>query len=139
MPKSVFQVSGSGSVGAGSLRGMPVLRRLHEAGWRIWPFDPPAPGRPTAVEIYPRVLTGRVTKSSAEQRTTYLRERYARAGAADARTAELLAVASTSDDAFDAAVSALVMDAHAAELAALTPGAASCMPEAAVEGEIWLP
>jgi len=137
MPKSVFQISGAGAVGAGAIRGMPLLRRLRDAGFSVWPFD--APGGPSVVEIYPRVLTGRVTKSSAEQRTAYLRERYARdQGSLDAKTAELLVVAATSDDAFDAAVSALVMDAHQAALAALTPESAPSMPEAALEGEIWM-
>jgi hypothetical protein len=32
-PKSVFQIGGAGSVGTASLRGMPVLRRLREAGF----------------------------------------------------------------------------------------------------------
>ena len=40
-PKSVFQVGGAGSVGTGSVRGMPMLHALSEAGWAIWPFDAP--------------------------------------------------------------------------------------------------
>jgi hypothetical protein len=38
-PKSVFQIGGAGAVGTASLRGMPGLLRLREAGFRIWPFD----------------------------------------------------------------------------------------------------
>ena len=52
--KPVFQVGGAGSVGTGSLRGMPYLRLLKESGWAIWPFDDP--GERTVVEIYPRRL-----------------------------------------------------------------------------------
>jgi len=136
LPKSVFQISGAGSVGAGSLRGMPVLRRLRDAGFSVWPFDPP--GWPRVVEIYPRVLTGRVNKSNVEQRTAYLRDRWP---ALHATVPALHALATSSDDAFDAAVSALVMDAHADDLAALAPpgDAAQSAPEATLEGEIWVP
>src|SRR5665213_3828503 len=38
-PKSPFQIGGSGSVGTGSLRAMPFLLRLREAGFRVWPFE----------------------------------------------------------------------------------------------------
>ncbi len=40
--KSVFQLVGNGQVGAGSVRGMPMLAALRDAGFAIWPFDPPA-------------------------------------------------------------------------------------------------
>jgi len=59
-PKSPLQVGGAGAVGTGSVRGMPVLRRLQSAGLSIWPFDPPR--LPMVLEIYPRLLTGPVTK-----------------------------------------------------------------------------
>lgn len=65
-PKSVFQVGGAGSVGTGSIRGMPMLLSLRQAGWAVWPFD--ARGDHTLVEIYPRLFTGRVIKRSAEAR-----------------------------------------------------------------------
>jgi hypothetical protein len=52
--KSVFQLVGAGQVGAGSVRGMPLLPVLREAGFAIWPFD--AAGARTAVEIYPSLL-----------------------------------------------------------------------------------
>src|SRR5438128_3646744 len=54
-PKSVFQLVGAGQVGAGSLRGMPFLRRLRER-FAIWPFDEPQ--LPLLVEIYPRLHLG---------------------------------------------------------------------------------
>jgi len=52
--KSIFQLVGNGQVGAGSVRGMPLLAELRAAGVAIWPFD--APARRTAFEIYPSVL-----------------------------------------------------------------------------------
>lgn len=52
--KPVFQIGGAGSVGTGSLRGMPHLLRLREGGWSIFPFDDP--GQRTAVEIYTSIL-----------------------------------------------------------------------------------
>jgi hypothetical protein len=57
--KSIFQLVGNGQVGAGSVRGMPLIARLRAEGFAIWPFD--ASGERTAVEIYPsrlRRLTG---------------------------------------------------------------------------------
>ncbi len=52
--KSTFQSNGAGTVGTGSVRGMPYLLRLRDAGFAIWPFDD-ATDR-TAVEIYPSAL-----------------------------------------------------------------------------------
>jgi len=53
-PKSVFQLVGNGQVGAGSVRGMPHLARLRDAGFAIWPFDDA--GDRVALEIYPTLL-----------------------------------------------------------------------------------
>jgi hypothetical protein len=52
--KSIFQLVGNGQVGAGSVRGMPLLAELRAAGIAIWPFD--APSDRTAFEIYPSAL-----------------------------------------------------------------------------------
>ena len=41
--KSVFQLVGDGQVGAGSVRGMPLLESLRDAGFAIWPFDAAGP------------------------------------------------------------------------------------------------
>jgi hypothetical protein len=127
-PKSCFQIGGAGAVGTGSIRGMPFLLRIHEAGISVWPFDPPT--LPIVVEIYPRLLTGAVNKSSAEARRLYL-----------ARTwgdlpAEFESAVVGSEDAFDAAVSALVMDRHRKELEHLPSriGTPYC-----IEGAIWAP
>ena len=130
-PKSVFQVGGAGAVGTGSVRGMPLLARLHAAGWRVWPFtDGDGPAAPTAIEIYPRLLTGAVNKSGFAQRAEYLRHRFPRLGT------EPGVIASSSEDAFDAAVSALVMGEHVAALRAL-PVAGDAVER--VEGAIWWP
>src|SRR5207249_2523855 len=109
-PKSVFQIGGAGAVGTGSIRGMALLARLRREGFSIWPFD--QAGWPRAVEIYPRLLTGPVAKSVQSARTGYL----TRLGwPADAALRER---AASTEDAFDAAVSALGMDEHQEDLAA---------------------
>lgn len=124
-PQSAFKLVGAGQVGKGSLRGMAALHRLVAGGFSVWPFDPK--GLPVVVEIYPRVLTGPVRKSDARERLLYL-ERQPEV------EPEQRALAAASEDAFDAAVSALVMWRHRAELAALEPE-----PEYALEGRIWTP
>ena len=123
--ESVFQLAGPGAVGVGSLRGMPHLLELD--GFSVWPFDPPGPAR--VLEIYPRALTGRVDKGRWASRHAYL-ERYA------GQDPMLLERAAGSEDAFDAAVSALVMGAHADEFAALQQ---TDDPVERLEGRIWLP
>ena len=111
-PKSTFQIGGAGSVGTGSVRGWPALARLREAGFAIWPFDGPA-CPPVAVEIYPRALhrpggeverlgAGRPARRALPRARPKLRDR-----------------AVASEDAFDAAVSALAMSIHEDELRAL--------------------
>ena len=128
-PKSVFQVGGAGTVGTGSLRGMPFLRDLQDAGFSIWPFDPPR--LPLVVEIYPRHLTGRVHKSSAIARALYLQAHHAH------ESRELLDLAASSEDAFDAAVSALAMWRFASDFVALARTPRS--PLDRLEGRIWKP
>jgi hypothetical protein len=128
-PKSVFQIGGAGAVGTGSLRGMRYLADLADAGVAIWPFDDPR--LPMALEIYPRVLTGPVRKSRHRARREYLAHRFADQDVA------LRERAAGSEDAFDAAVSALVMEQHRDELAKLD--AAPLDSRARLEGAIWLP
>jgi hypothetical protein len=91
-PKSVFQLVGVGQVGTGSLRGMPALAALADAGFRVWPFEA---GPPLVVEIYPTAL-----------RPFLAPGQFAPDG---------------NPHAFDAAASALVMARHEAELLALAP------------------
>jgi hypothetical protein len=127
-PKSAFQVGGAGAVGTGSLRGMPVLHRLHEAGFSVWPFC--ESGRPRVIEIYPRLMTGPVIKSDPGARAAYLDTYCPSIGPAMRR------LAASTEDAFDAAVSALVMSEHAEELAVLRPAAHELQR---LEGRIWAP
>ncbi len=123
-PKSVFQIGGAGSVGTGSIRGMPFLSRIRAAGVSVWPFD--APTYPMVVEMYPRLLTGRVVKSAFSARVAYL-DRHCPGLDPVHRTA-----ASSSEDAFDAAVSALRLEHYAAE-----PSFPPTDRVSLVEGRIW--
>jgi hypothetical protein len=125
-PKSIFQVGGPGAVGTGSLRGMPILATLREAGFSIWPFDPP--GLPMVVEIYPRALTGPVNKSSGEERQQYLEK------TCPALLPQHCMAAASCEDAFDATVSTLVMQDRSDELENLPPADDHC---ALLEGRIW--
>ena len=126
-PKSVFQIGGAGAVGTGSIRGMPHLLTLAKNGFGIWPFSE---GWPRVVEIYPRALTGPVNKGRWSVRHAYLLEHFPE------QPRDLLERAAGSEDAFDAAVSALVMSEHEAELRALGPPADLADR---VEGKIWQP
>ncbi len=128
-PKSIFQIGGAGSVGTGSLRGMPFLRDLQDAGFSIWPFD--APRFPLVVEIYPRDLTGPVHKSSAIARALYLQARHA------GESREMHDLAGGSEDAFDAAVSAACMQRFGRDFARLTRRMRTAVDR--LEGRIWAP
>jgi hypothetical protein len=122
-PKSVFQIGGAGTVGTGSLRGMPVLARLRAAGFAVWPFDPPTP--PVVLEAWPRhSYGGPLVKSDAG----------ARAAAAARLPAKWRETAIASEDAFDAAIMAVGLAAVAGDVSA-TP--AVDHPLAAKEGWIW--
>jgi hypothetical protein len=127
-PKSVFQIGGAGAVGTGSLRGMRLLHQLSCAGFSVWPFDPP--GSPCVIEIYPRLLTGAVNKSSSIARADYLATHFPATDRAFAQQA------AESEDAFDAAVSALVMDDHRDRLSSLVP---TTIDVYRLEGIIWHP
>lgn len=135
-PKSVFQIGGAGSVGTASLRGMPGLLRLREAGFRIWPYDAPSLKKPLVVEIYTRLMTGAVNKSSEAARTAYLakkrRENALYAGISRA----VMAKAKGSEDAFDALVTALVMVEHRGEFARLKRTTDEVFR---MEGRTWVP
>lgn len=125
-PKSVFQIGGAGAVGTGSLRGMPLLLELERAGFAVWPFA--AARAPFAAEIYPRWFTGPVRKSSPRARSLHLASHPLPAAE------ELVERARASEDAFDAALSALALSGARApddprELDALFR----------LEGRIWRP
>jgi hypothetical protein len=120
--KSAFQLVGAGQVGPGSLYGMQALHRLAHAGFRIWPFDDARP--PLVVEIYPRVLTGKVVKSDRRARARVVAEHFSSSPLAEAAIAQ--------EDAFDAALSAVAMAAAVDELLELR-----ALPEFSLEGCIW--
>jgi hypothetical protein len=106
-----------------------MLARLHQAGFHLWPFQ--AAELPLALEIYPRLFTGAVVKSSRDARLAHLQQpRYARL------PSDVLAKATASEDAFDALCSVLGMVEHAAHLNTLTQ---DCHPAARLEGAIWNP
>ncbi|MCK6447171.1 MAG: hypothetical protein L6Q99_12345 [Planctomycetes bacterium] len=128
-PKSIFQIGGAGSVGTGSLRGMPYLRELQDAGFTIWPFD--RPRLPLVVEIYPRYLTGKVEKSNRVARELYLQSRLAR------EAQPLLALAASTEDSFDAAVSAACMQRFSSDFSRLARMRRT--PLDRLEGRIWTP
>ncbi|MGI8749765.1 MAG: hypothetical protein ACR2J6_04325 [Thermoleophilaceae bacterium] len=128
--KSVFQIGGAGAVGTGSLRGMGYLAELAEAGFSIWPFYPPR--WPLAVEIYPRLfLPPDVVKSRHRSRRAHLASRFLD------QNPVLRERAAGSEDAFDAAVSALVMARELEELEQLREVPLDSAQR--IEGEIWTP
>ena len=81
------------------------------------------------VEIYPRTLTGPVQKNSKQHRSEYVEANWPNL------PASVREVVVESEDAFDAAVSALVMDRSLDQLQNLPPGDAISR----LEGEIWSP
>jgi hypothetical protein len=137
-PKSPFQIGGSGSVGTGSLRAMPWLARLHQSGFRVWPFEDASLDRqPLLVEMYTRLLTGAVKKANEAARRAYLTaRRKAEPELYGGLTRSVLAKAYASEDAFDALVCCVEMLRHQAEFAALR---ATRNPELRLEGITWRP
>jgi len=128
-PESVFKLVGSKQVGRGSVRGMPHLFQLHEAGFAIWPFDKPQ--LPMAVEIYPKILQkSQVTKTDPSSRESYIEKHHGHL------PEEWRQKTVQNDDAFDAAVSALVMWEYFDELIRLPE---VLDPEYRLEGIIWHP
>jgi hypothetical protein len=122
-PKSPFQIGGSGSVGTGSLRAMPWLLRLWEAGFRVWPFEAAAldakTPKPLLVEMYTRLLTGPVKKSNPAARKMYLALRRKQDPLYAGLTRSVLAKAQGREDAFDALVCCLEMVRWQEEFAGL--------------------
>jgi hypothetical protein len=130
-PKSVFQVAGAGSVGTGSIRGMPHLLTLREAGFAVWPFEPARADAPLAIEIWPRLCYGEpVVKARATSRADWLARH-----APDLAPAHR-AAAEASDDAFDALAAGLAMWAAHATFVTLPPARDA---QETLEGRIWEP
>ena len=135
-PKSVFQIGGAGAVGTASLRGVPILLRLREAGFRIWPFDAPDSNAPLAVEIYTRLMTGPVIKSSAAARAAYLKNKAGDDPLYRGLPQSVIAKAKASEDAFDALVSVMEMAAHRDQFARLKRASNATTR---LEGRTWVP
>jgi len=128
-PKSAFKIGGAGSVGTGSVRGIPYLLDLKRAGFSVWPFDSPL--LPLAVEIYPRLFTGNTVTSQGSARGAHLAHpRYRDI------PEEIRANAQNSEDAFDALCSVVGMKEHGEEFANL---AQETDPTLKLEGRIWCP
>jgi hypothetical protein len=139
-PKSPFQIGGSGSVGTGSLRAMPWLMKLREAGFRVWPYESSflgkARARPLLVEMYTRLLTGAVKKSNAAARREYLLNKKKTDAAYAGLSRGVLEKAQGSEDAFDALVCCVEMVRWRAEFAGLRATRDSVLR---LEGETWRP
>ena len=135
-PKSPFQIGGSGSVGTGSLRAMPFLLRLREAGFRTWPFESASPAKPLVVEMYTRLMTGPVAKSNPVARKAYLASRRKHDPLFAPLPRSVFRTAEASEDAFDALISTLEMVRYAAEFATLK---ATKDPTLRLEGITWRP
>ncbi len=136
-PKSPFQIGGAGAVGTGSLRAMEWLLRLWEHGFRVWPFEDAADGKPLLVEMYTRLLTGPVAKSNASAREAYLKAR--RGSDADFYAhlpRSVVAGAQSSEDGFDALVCLLEMVRWQHEFAGLR---ATHDATLRLEGITWRP
>jgi hypothetical protein len=130
-PSSAFKLVGAAQVGPGSVRGMPGLLALQDAGCAVWPFDPVRPGAPLVLEIWPRLCYGeRVVKAREDARAAWVARRAPRL-AAPFRDAAV-----ASDDAFDALAAALALWRARASVAALPPARDAVE---AREGRIWVP
>ena len=130
-PKSTFQVAGAGSVGTGSIRGMPFLLALRDAGFAIWPFDAVRADAPLALEIWPRLCYGEpVVKARADSRRDWLARHAPELSPAHRAAAE------RSDDAFDALAAGLAMWEARGTFASLPPARDA---QDALEGRIWEP
>jgi len=157
-PKSPFQIGGSGSVGTGSLRAMPFLLRLREAGFRVWPFEDAAletedksrsPARmttrkataktiakPLVVEMYTRLMTGAVAKSNPAARKKYLAAKRKEDTLYAEISRSVMKKAEGSEDAFDALVSVLEMVRQRTDFGGLR---ATKDDELRLEGITWRP
>ena len=136
--KSVFKLGGRGAVGKSSLRGMACLVSLtDEHDFTVWPFE--SMEWPRIIEIYPRALVReRVTKTRHRDRRQYLEKHYGAdaSGPQAGQDPVLLERAAGSDDAFDAAISALTMTEQVSELESLFE---TQDRQRHLEGQIWAP
>jgi hypothetical protein len=139
-PKSPFQIGGSGSVGTGSLRAMPFLLQMWQAGFRVWPYESSglnlAEPKPLLVEMYTRLMTGAVKKSNAEARKAYLAAKKKTDAVYAGLARGVITKALGSEDAFDALVSCLEMVRWRDEFAGLKATKDAALR---LEGITWRP
>lgn len=126
-PRSPFQVSGAGSVGASTVRGLPHLAALRDAGLRVWPWDALEP--PAVVEIWTRVAIGATVKSDPLARLEAARRSPGIPAALEPAVAE-------TEDSFDAAMTAVWLSKNVGR-AIGSPR--STDPIDLLEGRTWLP
>lgn len=133
-PQSAFRLSGQGSVGSSTVRGLPHLADLKDAGFCIWPWD--SASAPLALEVWPRIAVRDVAKSNPAARV----ERIAQEQDAGRIGKDLAVHACADDNAFDAALTALWLADNAGQLLGEEADPA-CAPggELAREGRIWTP
>ena len=102
---------------------MPFLLKLHEAGFRVWPYEAARLNatnpQPLLVEMYTRLMTGAVKKSNAEARREYLAAKKKGDAAYAGLSRGVVAKALESEDAFDALVCAVEMVRWRGEFAGL--------------------
>ena len=91
---------------------------------------------PMVVEIYTRLMTGAVNKSSEVARTAYLRKKRRENAVYAGLSRGVLEKARASEDAFDALVSAMVMVEHRGEFAGLKRTEDEVFR---MEGHTWVP
>ena len=127
-PRSAFQLSGAGSVGSSTVRGLPYLADLKDAGFNIWPWDD-AKG-PLVIEVWPRIAVGQATKSSPSARVKRVEDEMSKGRISN----DLAMHACTNDNAFDAVLTALWLAENTTELLGSKPD-----PAYAKEGLIWTP
>lgn len=130
---SVFQLSGAGSVGSQSVRGVGRLLELRELGWAVWPFDPP--DAHTIVEVFPKAYRSLVTGQELRSDPTAQRDALISAMDRDLHMEpDLLRVLEEDYAATDAMLAAWLLWRNDPDLPDLTDD-----PVAMVEGQIWLP
>jgi len=135
-PKSVFQLTGAGSNGGQSVRGMPILKALRDSGFSIWPMDPPS--QQMVLEVYPRALLqwlrpGAQSVRGDAGRLAFLNEAPVAFWGHDAAMRDLLA---STASAFDAAIAAWALWVGRDAIAQLSEEADPMLRR---EGRIWLP
>ena len=135
-PKSVFQLTGAGSVGSQSMRGMPVLKLLRESGFAVWPMDDAA--QQMVIEVYVRSLInwlapGSADGSLAEAHVAIMQSNSAAFSGPQGRWRATLA---QTPPAFEAAIIAWALWRGRDAIARL--GTAPD-PVSRLEGKIWLP